>query len=260
MDYLGSPVLKGYDPGDDSDDDYDYNGNNNSQPQYAAQNDAQPSPPESSPLIPIAESDRLGDNYTPDDDYHETPQTDVLENLRDTLKFLGFRSDSSWNSLSLSEQQAVSTFVTCISSDQKSPLQVPQELDDLNDYNPLSLTLLFNFSLIKHPAKDLFIFHSPRPSIVKWSLGVMSARVALYVCRHFVSNPASHMILTIAHRLLERGVPCCTLISYPSQPNTTSIQKAFTLTSLRPAGYKFSPADLRDAMTEAQAILAHPEG
>ncbi|KAF8887900.1 hypothetical protein CPB84DRAFT_1849796 [Gymnopilus junonius] len=80
-DYLGSPVLKGYDPGDDSDDDYDYDGNNNSQPQYTAQNNAQSSPPESLPLIPIAESDRLGDNYTPDDDYHETPQTDVLENL-----------------------------------------------------------------------------------------------------------------------------------------------------------------------------------
>lgn len=73
-------------------------------------------------------------------------------------------------------------------------------------------------------------------------------------------NPMVHTILTISHRLLERGIPFQTFVSYPSHPRDQSISKRFTPQSFRILGHPFTLDDFESAWLQCKAVLTSPPG
>jgi hypothetical protein len=91
----------------------------------------------------------------------------------------GFVSRDFFNEIIANEKAGICRFAYQLL---KHPMKLPRDQDDLNDQNHLSLSLLFNWKHLTRVSDDLFVFHSPVSSACKWSLGVQSPSIALYVC------------------------------------------------------------------------------
>jgi hypothetical protein len=136
---------------------------------------------------------------------------------------------------------------------------IPAHLLDLTN-GTFGSSSLFDFSTIRRPSNDLFVFYSPRSTVCQWVLGVHSPVAALYVCRYILTNPVAHTLLTVSHRLVERGIPFRTLLPLECSPRHVSISKAFAPTSHRLALHTFTVADFETSMLQCQTVLSSPQG
>jgi hypothetical protein len=141
----------------------------------------------------------------------------------------------------------------------KNPLS--SSTDDLNADCHAALCHLFDFAGIHRPSDDLFVFSAPRSTACDWLLGVNSCEIALYICRYILSNPRAHTIVTVANRLLNRGVPFRTLLGMDS----SSRWKMNLVEDRDPPSYRYSthiftPQDFDTSMLRCQAVLSQPQG
>jgi hypothetical protein len=172
------------------------------------------------------------------------------------LGFLGFVSKLSELYVSELDERAMILFFENLSKGSA----IPTHLLDLTNGTFSSLSGLFDFSTIRRPSKDLFVFYSPRSAACKWVLGVHSSAAALYVCRYILTNPAAHTILTVAHRLVERGIPFRTLLPLECSPRQVSVSQEFSPTSHRLLLHTFTVADFEASMLQCQTVLSSPQG
>ena len=159
--------------------------------------------------------------------------------------------------LSSTDKAAIRLFVSHLAMGSQD---LPAELDTLNPHNHSSIEHLFEFRNITRPTEGLFIFDTPRSSVCAWVLGVHSASAALYICRYILSNPLVHTILTVAHRLLQRGISFRTLELLPFVPHVETLLATPTPSSYRQQGYHYSQADFDAAMLKCKQVLSTPQG
>ena len=209
---------------------------------------------ESSYSIDVVETVSLIYGYVPTLGLPSAPTT-CKHNWEWVLKTLGFSGDPAPGVLSTNEKDAITGFLDCVIEGKL----IPQDLDDLNPRNHVSLNGLYDFHRVERISNDLLVFHPPTLSACTWSLGV-TPEVALYVVRYWLMNPKAHTILTICHRLLERGIPFHTFISLPSYPTDKVISKAFTPEPFRISGQLFSLDDFGSAWLQCKAVLTSPQG
>lgn len=187
--------------------------------------------------------------------YEHVPATPTRLSWRALLGYLGFVSNLSDLSVSKLDERAMIFFFDKLSKGSG----IPAHLLDLTDGTFTSSTL-FDFSTIRRPSTDLFVFYSPRSTACRWVLGVHSSAAALYVCRYILTNPAAHTLLTVAHRLVEIGIPFRTLLPLECSPRQVSVSQVFTPTSHRPVLHKFTVADFDASMLQCQTVLSSPQG
>ncbi|KAF8153043.1 hypothetical protein B0H34DRAFT_861250 [Crassisporium funariophilum] len=123
-----------------------------------------------------------------------------------------------------------------------------------------NLSLLFQFEHVRRPTEDLFVFSSPKSDSCRWVLGVHSATAALYVCRYILENPMAHTIVTVAHRLLDRGIPFRTLLPLTCSPRQVTIAEPYVPRSYRLSDHTFTKADFDVAMLACRSVLSSPQG
>src|SRR5882757_4468617 len=107
---------------------------------------------------------------------------------------------------------------------------------------------------------DIFVFTSPRSSTCQWVVGVHFAAAALYVCRYILENPHAHNMLTVALRLLDRGIPFHSLLPLSCSPRQSTITKPYSPKAYRVVGHKFTEADFEVSMRACQSVLTSPQG
>jgi hypothetical protein len=241
---------------DYSDDDYD-------DPEYPADFVSQPthSVPLAAPMNVETDQDLVLPNYSRDP--FETMSLVYGYVLRSgnvvrskhnwdgILRFLGFVNNLEELDVPQPEKNAIMNFFTSI---------VNAGSDDLIDQGFQNLTSIFDFNLIQRPSKDLFVFSSPRSSVCQWVLGVHSPAAALYVCRYIIENPHAHTILTVAQRLLDRGIPFRTLIPLPYNPRQETVSMLYKPRTYRLDTHDFTKADFDAAMLACQSVLKSPQG
>jgi hypothetical protein len=258
--------------GDDDSDDY-YN--NNNEFDNAIEDDCQdiaPLQPQTCPSFPqgdpmITDTDEVARPF-PCRDVLETaklvygyvsPYDDVATSTKFTWKallgYLGFTANLSELSISGLDERAILHFFDNLSKGSG----IPAHLLDLTN-GTFGSSSLFDFSTIRRPSNDLFVFYSPRSTVCQWVLGVHSPVAALYVCRYILTNPVAHTLLTVSHRLVERGIPFRTLLPLECSPRHVSISKAFAPTSHRLALHTFTVADFETSMLQCQTVLSSPQG
>jgi hypothetical protein len=168
------------------------------------------------------------------------------------LKFLGFVKDLQKLDVPEPEKSAMMNHFFALVSNKQA--------DNLVDKTFTTLSNLFPFKLISHPSANLFVFSSPRSNACEWVLGVESPVSALYICRYILENPQAHTILTVAHRLLDRGIPFRTLLPLPCSPRQTTFTKAYIPRTYRLDNHEFTKADFDVAMLACRAVLTLPQG
>jgi hypothetical protein len=119
---------------------------------------------------------------------------------------------------------------------------------------------LFAFEHVQRPSEDLFVFSSPPSNACQWSLGVHSPAAALYVCRYILENPHAHTILTVAHRLLDKGIAFRTLLPLTCSPRQLTVTEPYTPRTYRLISHTFTKADFDVAMLACQFVLTSPQG
>jgi hypothetical protein len=155
------------------------------------------------------------------------------------------------------EKRAIIDFFNNLAK--KIPL--PSSSDDLNSDCHAALCHLFDFAGIHRPSEDLFVFSAPRSTACNWLLGVNSPEVALYVCRYILSNPRAHTIVTVANRLLHRGVPFRTLLGMDSSARwQMNLIDGREPPSFRYSTHLFTPKDFDASMLRCQSVLSQPQG
>jgi hypothetical protein len=174
------------------------------------------------------------------------------------LGFLGFVANLSDHSVSEIDERALTLFFNNLSTGKGS--EIPDHLLDLTNGTFASSSSLFDFSTIRRLSKDLFIFYSPRSIACQWVLGVHSAAAALYVCRYILTNPVAHNLLTVANRLVERGIPFRTLLPLNCSPRQVSFTQEFIPTSHRLVSHTFTVADFETSMLQCQTVLSSAQG
>lgn len=167
------------------------------------------------------------------------------------LKFLGFVKNLKELDVPQPEKNEIMNFFTSI---------VTATSDGLNDQCFQYLTCLFDFKLIQRPSKDLFVFSSPQSSACQWVLGVHSPAAALYVCRYIVENPQAHTLLTVAQRLLDRGIPFRTLVPLQCNLKQETISMPYSARTYRLVTHNFTKDDFDAAMLACQSVLKSPQG
>ena len=175
---------------------------------------------------------------------------------RALLGFLGFVNNLSDLSVSDLDEQGLLFFFETLSKGSG----IPRQLLDLSNGSLSSSSGLFDFSTIRRPSQDLFVFYSPRSSASRWVLGVHSSTAALYVCRYILTNPAAHTLLTVAHRLVERGIPFRTLLPIECSPRQVSVSQEFSPKSHRLLLHTFTVDDFKASMLQCQTVLSSPQG
>ena len=164
---------------------------------------------------------------------------------------LGFISKSSFADIQDQDKDGIRLFIHHLLKNDK----IPRDLDDLDNENYTSLTMLFDWNHITRTPGGLFVFHTPVSSACCWSLGLNSASVAIYVCRLILSNPSVHTILTVAHHLLSRCVCFRTLLRTKSTSQDKCLSRIYSPVSFRPEGYRFTQLDFDSAMLHSKTIL-----
>jgi hypothetical protein len=172
------------------------------------------------------------------------------------LVALGFVAPFSNLDVEDHEKRAISNFFNNLLK--KTPL--PVSSDDLNSDNHAALRHLFDFGAIHRPSADLFVFSGPRSTASDWLLGVNSPVIALYICRYILSNPGAHTVVTVASRLLERGIPFRTLLGLNCSSRQMTIKEPYNPPSFRFINHVFTPQDFEAAMLRAQSVLSQPQG
>lgn len=185
----------------------------------------------------------------------KTPATPTSFNWESVLRFLGFVENLSELVVSECDQKAIMLFFEKIVNNSLEP-----ELDELIGCHYLSLSNLFNFKIVYREAVDLFVFYSPQSDAVRWVLGIHSPAAVLYACRYILSNPHSHTNLTVAHRLLERGIPFRTLLPLECSSRHSSVSRPYSPTVYRFVNHKFTIADFDSAMLQCRSVLSLPQG
>ena len=172
-----------------------------------------------------------------------------IHNWDAILRFLGFVGDL--GSLSAPEPEKttiINFFHTAVSN--------ANDID--NDFQ--TLESLFAFEDVQRPCKDLFVFSSPPSDACQWVLGVHSPAAALYVCRYILENPQAHTILTVARRLLDRGIAFRTLLPLPCSPRQMTVTHSYSPRTYRLMSHNFTKADFDIAMLACQSVLSSPQG
>ena len=208
----------------------------------------QPSDPQD-----VLDTAKLVYGYVSPYDHARAPPTRF--SWRALLGYLGFVNNLSELSVSELDERAMILFFDNLSKGSR----IPSHLLDLTN-GTFTSSSLFDFSTIRRPFADLFVFYSPRSTACRWVLGVHSSAAALYVCRYILTNPAAHTLLTVAHRLVERGIPFRTLLPLKCSPRQVSVSQEFTPTSHRPVLHKFTVADFEASMLQCQTVLSSPQG
>lgn len=168
------------------------------------------------------------------------------------LKFLGFVKDLQKLDVPEPEKSAMMNHFSALVSNKQA--------DNLVNTTFTTLSDLFPFNLISRPFANLFVFSSPRSNACEWVLGVESPVSALYICRYILENPQAHTILTVANRLLDRGIPFRTLLPLPCSPRQTTFTKAYMPRTYRLDNHEFTKADFDVAMLACRAVLTSPQG
>jgi hypothetical protein len=205
------------------------------------------------PCRDVLETAKLVYGYVSPYDVPTTPTKFTWHALLGYLGFAGSLSDLTVTEL---DERAILVFFDNLSKGSG----VPAHLLDLTNGTLGSSSSLFDFSTIRRTSKDLFVFHSPRSSACQWVLGVHSPVAALYICRYILTNPVAHTLLTVSHRLVERGIPFRTLLPLRCSPHQASISQEFTPTSHRPVHHTFTVADFETSMLQCQTVLSSPQG
>jgi len=166
------------------------------------------------------------------------------------LKFLGFVRDFKNLDVPEPEKSAITNHFSALVSNNA----------DLMIKTFATLSTLFPFRHISRPLPDLFIFSSPQSHACQWVLGVHSPAAALYVCRYILENPQAHTIMTVADRLLDRGIRFRTLLPLRCSPRQSTLIKEYTARTYRLDNHIFTKADYDVAMLACQSILTSPQG
>ena len=172
-----------------------------------------------------------------------------IHNWDTILRFLGFVGDL--DSLSVPEPEKttiINFFHTVVSN--------TNDID--NDFQ--TLENLFPFEHVQRPCEDLFVFSSPPSAACQWVLGVHSPAAALYVCRYILENPQAHTILTVARRLLDRGIAFRTLLPLPCSPRQLTVTHSYSPRTYRLVSHTFTKADFDIAMLACQSVLSSSQG
>lgn len=190
--------------------------------------------------------------YLPRMGPNDRPSTHSWDSV---LGFLGFVNTSELLEVEASEKNAMLSHFDAVVSQIGS-----KEADDLLAKAFENLSGAFTFEHVQRPSIDLFVFSSPRSNACQWVLGVHSAVAALYVCRYILENPHAHNILTVALRLLDRGIPFRSLLPLSCSPRQCTIVKPYSPRAYRLTNYKFTKADFDVSMRACQSVLASPQG
>ena len=185
--------------------------------------------------------------------YDQPLTTPTRLSWRALLGYLGFINNLEELSVSEVDERAMIVFFDNLSKGSK----IPAHLLDLTN-GTFTSSSLFDFSTIRRPSADLFVFYSPRSESCRWVLGVHSAAAALFVCRYILTNPAAHTLLTVADRLVEIGIPFRTLLPLECSPGRFSISQEFSPTSHRPLLYTFTVADFEASLLQCKTVLSSP--
>jgi len=259
-DFRFGPVDDSYNSGDeyDSDDGYGDQGYPTdfvSQPTHSPPL-AEPMDVESSPTTSFAhhfsrdpiETMSLVYGYVPHMGASDRPSEHDWDAI---LRFLGFVKDLTQLDVPEPEKSAIMNHFSAMVSNKQAGLVA-------NTFATLSA--LFTFEDVSCPSADLFVFSSPRSSACHWVLGVHSPAAALYVCRYILENPQAHTIMTVAGRLLDRGIPFRTLLPLPCSPRQSTFTKKYMPRTYRLISHTFTKADFDVAMLACQSVLASPQG
>jgi len=240
---------------DDSDDDYE-------DPRYPADFVSQPthSAPLTAPMDVETDQDSFLPKYSRDPfetmslvyGYvpHSGNNSRSEHNWDGILRFLGFVKNLTELDVPQPEKNEIINFFT----------SVVNGSDDLTDQGFQNLTSLFDFNLIQRPSNDLFVFSSLQSSACQWVLGVHSPAAALYVCRYIIGNPHAHTILTVAQRLLDRGIPFRTLMPLSCNPRQVTVSMPYMPRTYRLDTHNFTKDDFDAAMLTCQSVLKSPQG
>lgn len=175
---------------------------------------------------------------------------------RALLTYLGFLPITCDKSVSENDKRALTLFFDNLTKGSK----IPDHLSDLLNGTLSAPSNLFDFSIIRRPTENLFVFYSPRSATCRWVLGVQSAAAALFVCRYILTNPMAHTLVTVAHRLVESGIPFRTLLPLDCSPRQNCVSQVFSPTSHRLALHTFTIADFEASMLQCQMVLSSPQG
>ena len=259
---------------DDIDDGPSYNSDGNGNTIEAGHDDVDdgPSLPRGGPINTDTDMDADTDNtpqlfHSPDvletaklvygyvSPYDHVLDTPTKFSWHALLGFLGFVNNLSDRSVSELDERAMIIFFDYLSKGSR----IPAHLLDLTN-GTFTSSGLFDFSTICRLSEDLFVFYSPRSTTCQWVLGVHSAAAALYVCRYILTNPAAHNLLTVAYRLVERGIPFRTLLPLECSPRQVSFSQEFTPTSHRLLHHNFTVADFEASLLQCKTVLSSPQG
>ncbi|KAF8156129.1 hypothetical protein B0H34DRAFT_799189 [Crassisporium funariophilum] len=190
--------------------------------------------------------------YIPHAGVNNIPPTLSWERM---LNFMGFVRNLEELDVGEPERSAMMNFFTAVLNavgTYKSDKVVAKNFENLS--------LLFQFEHVRRPLEDLFVFSSPKSDSCCWVLGVHSATAALYVCRYILKNPMAHTIVTVAHRLLDRGIPFRTLLPLTCSPRQVTITEPYMPQSYRLSDHTFTKADFDVAMLACRSVLSSPQG
>uniref|UniRef100_A0A8H7XQQ3 Uncharacterized protein n=1 Tax=Psilocybe cubensis TaxID=181762 RepID=A0A8H7XQQ3_PSICU len=202
-----------------------------------------------------------------------TPDNDMVRCLRQSYGYLPGTTTtacaaSDWDELvktfgftelltpevALDAQQQIKQFyLACI---EPTSTEMPAALSDLNTHSLTSLSRLLDLLQIHRPHQDLFVFSKPRSEEHEWMLGVETAEIALYVCRLRLEHSWAR-IDSLTKMLLERGVPCRTLMGIEMSGRCSTVQEPYTPRSVRPSAYKFGVDDFEAYRLQCENIIKH---
>jgi hypothetical protein len=166
------------------------------------------------------------------------------------LKFLGFVSDLELDVPEPEKSAMMNFFHTIVSKADAD--NIGTDFESVKDRFP--------FERVQRPSENLFVFSSPPSNACQWVLGVHSPAAALYVCRYILENPHAHTILTVAHRLLDYGIPFRTLLPLTCSPRQLTVSKPYSARTHRLVNHTFTEADFNVAMLACQSVLTSPQG
>ncbi|KAH9474211.1 hypothetical protein JR316_0013484 [Psilocybe cubensis] len=153
------------------------------------------------------------------------------------------------------QQQIKQFYLACI---EPTSTEMPAALSDLNTHSLTSLSRLLDLSQIHRPHENLFVFSEPRSEEHEWMLGVETAEIALYVCRLRLEHSWAR-IDSLTKMLLERGVPCRTLMGIEMSGRCSTVQEPYTPRSVRPSAYKFGVDDFEAYRLQCENIIKHQQ-
>jgi hypothetical protein len=180
------------------------------------------------------------------DDAHSPFDWDAI------LMFLGFIHNLEELDVPEPEKSAMKNFFRTIVS-KAGANDIETGFENLKGFFPCK-------HIIQRPSEDLFVFSSPRSSACQWVLGVHSPVAALYVCRYILGNPHIHTILTVAHNLLDNGIPFRTLLPLTCSPRQLTVTEPYTPRTYRLLNHTFTTADFNVAMLACQSVLTSSQG